>query len=167
MQNVPYALAVGSIINPEAKLRVDCYCDAGFETDRDDTKSQTGYVFILNGGVVDWKSSKRSTTAMSTTETESIATSEAAMEAVWIRKFILGLGIVPTINEPIRMFCDNSAALHFANEPGVQKGAIHYHRRYHYVRESIALGEIRFLKVYTDDHLVDPFTKALSKGMFE
>ncbi|GJW59501.1 retrotransposon protein, putative, ty1-copia subclass [Tanacetum coccineum] len=39
--------------NPEAELRVDCYCDAGFETDRDDTKSKTGYVFILNGGVVD------------------------------------------------------------------------------------------------------------------
>ncbi|GKB37900.1 retrotransposon protein, putative, ty1-copia subclass [Tanacetum coccineum] len=39
--------------NPEAELRVDCYCDAGFKTDRDDTKSQTGYVFILNGGAVD------------------------------------------------------------------------------------------------------------------
>ncbi|GJX26151.1 retrotransposon protein, putative, ty1-copia subclass [Tanacetum coccineum] len=150
--------------NPEAELRVDCYCDAGFETDRDDTKSQTRYVFILNGGAVDWKSSKQSTTAMSATEAEYIAASEAAMEAVWIRKFISGLGIVPTINEPIRMFCDNSAALHFANEPGVQKGARHYHRRYHYVRESIALGEIRFLKVHTDDNLVDPFTKALSKG---
>ncbi|GJX62743.1 retrotransposon protein, putative, ty1-copia subclass [Tanacetum coccineum] len=150
--------------NPEAELRVDCYCDAGFETDRDDTKSQTRYVFILNGGAVDWKSSKQSTTAMSATEAEYIAASEAAMEAVWIRKFISGLGIVPTINEPIRMFCDNSAALHFANEPGVQKGARHYHRRYHYVRESIALGEIRFLKVHTDDNLADPFTKALSKG---
>nr|GFB63334.1 hypothetical protein [Tanacetum cinerariifolium] len=34
----------------KAKLRVDCYCDAGFETDRDDIKSQTGYVFVLNGG---------------------------------------------------------------------------------------------------------------------
>nr|GEX01779.1 retrovirus-related Pol polyprotein from transposon TNT 1-94 [Tanacetum cinerariifolium] len=56
--------------NPEAELRVDCYCDAGFETDRDDTKSQTGYVFILNGGVVDGKSSKRSTTAMSVTKAE-------------------------------------------------------------------------------------------------
>ncbi|GJY45700.1 reverse transcriptase domain-containing protein [Tanacetum coccineum] len=150
--------------NPEAELRVDCYCDAGFETDRDDTKSQTGYVFILNGGAVDWKSSKQSTTAMSATEAEYIAASEAAMEAVWIRKFISGLGIVPTINEPIRMFCDNSAALHFANEPGVQRGARHYHRRYHYVRESIALGEIRFLKVHTDDNLADPFTKALPKG---
>ncbi|GJW88450.1 hypothetical protein Tco_0163790 [Tanacetum coccineum] len=39
--------------NPEAELRVDCYCDAGFETDRDDTKSQTGHVFVLNGGAVD------------------------------------------------------------------------------------------------------------------
>ncbi|GKE18946.1 hypothetical protein Tco_1426523, partial [Tanacetum coccineum] len=28
--------------DPEAELRVNCYCDAGFETDRDDTKSQTG-----------------------------------------------------------------------------------------------------------------------------
>ncbi|GKC12161.1 putative retrotransposon protein [Tanacetum coccineum] len=102
--------------NPEAKLRVDCYCDAGFETDRDDIKSQTGYVFVLNGGAVDWKSSKQSTTAMSATEAEYIAALEAAMEAVWIRKFISGLGIVPTINEPIKMFCDNSAALLIANE---------------------------------------------------
>ncbi|GJV89097.1 retrotransposon protein, putative, ty1-copia subclass [Tanacetum coccineum] len=35
--------------NPEAELRVDCYCNARFETDRDEIKSQTGYVFILNG----------------------------------------------------------------------------------------------------------------------
>ncbi|GKE10599.1 retrotransposon protein, putative, ty1-copia subclass [Tanacetum coccineum] len=68
--------------NPEAKLRVHCYCDAGFETDIDDTKSQTGYVFILNGGAVDWKSSKQTITAMSATEAEYIAASEAEMEAV-------------------------------------------------------------------------------------
>nr|GEX49190.1 hypothetical protein [Tanacetum cinerariifolium] len=139
MQNVPYALAVGSIM---------------YATNRDDTKSQTGYVVILNGGAVDWKSSKQ--------KAEYIAASEAAMEAIWIRKFISGLGIVPTINKPIRTFCDNSTAFHFANEPGVQRGARHYHRRYHFVRESIALGKIRFLKVHTDDNLADPFTKALS-----
>ncbi|GKF83455.1 hypothetical protein Tco_0245111, partial [Tanacetum coccineum] len=79
---------------------------------------------------------------MSATESEYIAASEAAMEAVWIRKFVLGLGIVPTINEPLNMYCDNSAAIHYANEPGVQRGARHYHRRYHYVRECAELGEI-------------------------
>ncbi|GJW03874.1 hypothetical protein Tco_1562730 [Tanacetum coccineum] len=85
-----------------------------------------------------------------------------AMEAVWIRKFISGLGIVPTINEPLNMYCDNSAAVHYANEPGVQKGARHYQRRYHYVRECVELGEIRILKVHTDNNLADPFTKTLS-----
>ncbi|GJZ46684.1 retrotransposon protein, putative, ty1-copia subclass [Tanacetum coccineum] len=30
--------------NPEAELRVDCYCNAGFETDIDDMKSLTGYI---------------------------------------------------------------------------------------------------------------------------
>nr|GFC40823.1 retrotransposon-related protein [Tanacetum cinerariifolium] len=56
--------------SPEAELRVDCYCDAGFKIDKDDTNSQIGYVFIFNGGAVDWKSSKQSTTAMSATEAE-------------------------------------------------------------------------------------------------
>nr|GFA41446.1 retrotransposon protein, putative, Ty1-copia subclass [Tanacetum cinerariifolium] len=48
MQNVPYALTVGSIM-------VSCYTDAGYLTNAVDLKSQTGYVFILNGGAVDWK----------------------------------------------------------------------------------------------------------------
>ncbi|GJZ59246.1 hypothetical protein Tco_0615062 [Tanacetum coccineum] len=55
-------------------------------------------------------------------------------------------------------------ALHFANEPGVQRGARHYHRGYHYVRECIILGEINLHKVHTDDNRADPFMKALSKG---
>ncbi|GKE25997.1 hypothetical protein Tco_1441381 [Tanacetum coccineum] len=148
--------------NPSTELRVECYCDAGFDTNRDDTKCQTGYVFILNGGAVDCKSSKQSTTAMSATESEYIVASEAAMEVVWIRKFISGLGIVPTINEPLNMYCDNSAAVHYANEPWIHRGARHYHRRYHYVRECVELGEIRILKVHTDNNLADPFTKALS-----
>ncbi|GJV03070.1 hypothetical protein Tco_1336639 [Tanacetum coccineum] len=101
---------------------------------------------------------------MSATEAEYIVALEAAMEAVWIRKFISGLGIVLTINEPIKMFCGNSAALLITNKPGVQKGVRHYHRRYHYVRECIELGEINLLKVHTDDNLADPFTKALPKG---
>ncbi|GJU95381.1 hypothetical protein Tco_1320137 [Tanacetum coccineum] len=46
--------------NPEAELRVDFYCNARFETNRNDIKSQTGYVSVLNRGVVDWKSSKQS-----------------------------------------------------------------------------------------------------------
>ncbi|GJY07802.1 retrotransposon protein, putative, ty1-copia subclass [Tanacetum coccineum] len=148
--------------NPEAELQVKCYCDAGFETDRDDTKSQTGYVFVLNGGAVVWKSSKQSTTAQHATEAEYIAASEAAKEAVWIRKFIDELGVVPSNDYPIKMNCDNSAAIIIAKESGIQKGARHFQRKYHYVRECIKTGEIYIVKVHTDENLADPFTKALA-----
>ncbi|GJW52321.1 hypothetical protein Tco_0093672 [Tanacetum coccineum] len=157
MHNVPYASAVGSIM-----YAVRCTGpDVAFA---DNTKSQTSYVFVLNGGAVDWKSSKKITTAISATEAEYIVDSEVGMEAIWIRKLISRLGMVPAINEPIKMFCDNSAALHFANKLGVQKGGRHYHIRYHYVRKCIELGEIKLLKVYTNDNIADPFTKALSNG---
>nr|GFA96506.1 hypothetical protein [Tanacetum cinerariifolium] len=46
-----------------------------------------------------------------------------------------------------------------------KKGARHFLRRYHYVREQVKTGEIKLIKVHTDDNLADPFTKALPRGM--
>ncbi|GKC39459.1 retrotransposon protein, putative, ty1-copia subclass [Tanacetum coccineum] len=144
------------------ELRVSCYTDVGYLTDADDLKSQTGYVFILNGGVVDWKSTKQSIFATSSAEAEYIAASDASKEAVWVRKFISGLGVVPTIEEPIKMYCDNTGAITIANESGITKGARHYRAKVHYLREVIEFGDVKIEKVHTDDNLADPFTKALS-----
>ncbi|GJV01182.1 hypothetical protein Tco_1334751 [Tanacetum coccineum] len=80
--------------------RVSCYTDAGYLTDADDLKSQIGHVFILNGGDVDWKSSKQSIFATSSAKAEYIAAYDASKKAVWVRKFISRLGVVPTIENP-------------------------------------------------------------------
>ena len=64
-----------------------------------------------------WKSSKQSTIANSTMELEYIAASDAAKEAVWVRKFISELGVVSTISDPITLYCDNSGAIAQAKEP--------------------------------------------------
>ncbi|GJS48954.1 retrotransposon protein, putative, ty1-copia subclass [Tanacetum coccineum] len=77
---------------PEAEQMVTGFCDASWQCDKHDTKSQTGYVFVVNGGAVDWKSKKQTTIAMSAAQAEYMAASEAAMEAVWIRKFVGDLG---------------------------------------------------------------------------
>ncbi|GJS32669.1 retrotransposon protein, putative, ty1-copia subclass [Tanacetum coccineum] len=98
------------------ELRVSCYTDVGYLTDADDLKSQTGYVFILNGGAVDWKSTKQSIFATSSAKAEYIAAYDASKEAVWVRKFIYGLGVVLTIEEPIKMYCDNTGAIAIANK---------------------------------------------------
>nr|GEZ29438.1 mitogen-activated protein kinase kinase kinase A [Tanacetum cinerariifolium] len=48
------------------------------------------------------------------------------------------------------------------NESGITKGARHFHAKVHYLREVIEFGDIKLEKVYTDDNLADPFTKALA-----
>ncbi|KAL0367321.1 UNVERIFIED_CONTAM: Secreted RxLR effector protein, partial [Sesamum radiatum] len=70
------------LIYDGGELILEGYSDASFQSDDDDVKSQSGFVFKLNGGVVAWKSSKQDTTADSTTEAEYIAALEAAKEAV-------------------------------------------------------------------------------------
>ncbi|GJU78814.1 retrovirus-related pol polyprotein from transposon TNT 1-94 [Tanacetum coccineum] len=128
---------------PEDELKVSCYADASFQTYKDDTKSQMGYVFVLNGGAVDWKSAKQSTTVMSSTEAEYIAAVEASMQAVWMRKFIDGLGgVMPSNKRSMEMLCDNEPALAIAEDPRILKGARHFQKKYHYICEVIQRGKM-------------------------
>ena len=69
-------------------LRVVGYSDASFETDRDNFRSQSCWVFTLNRGEITWKSSKQETVADLTCESEYIAASEAAKKAIWLKNFI-------------------------------------------------------------------------------
>ena len=137
------------------------YTDRSFQTDRDDFRSQSGFVFCLNGGAVSWKSAKQSTIADSTTEAEYIAASEAAKEAVWIRKFIEELGVVPSIKGPVALYCDNSGAIAQAKEPRSHQKSKHVLRRFHILGEIVERKEIEICKVGTDDNVADPLTKPL------
>ena len=70
----------------------------------------------MNNRAVSWKSSKQETVANSTTEAEYIAAAEVAKEEVWIRRFLIGLGVVPLAAEPVPLYCDNNGAIAQAKE---------------------------------------------------
>nr|GEW22965.1 hypothetical protein [Tanacetum cinerariifolium] len=131
MQNVPYALVVGSIMNTQDMFLVYGECQA------------KKFCYF-------------------TAEAEYIAIVDASKEVVWVRKFIFGLGVVLTIEEPISMYCDNTRAITIANESGITKGARHFCAKVHYLGKVIEYGDVKLEKVHTDDNLVDPFTKALA-----
>ncbi|GJZ11862.1 hypothetical protein Tco_0546621 [Tanacetum coccineum] len=115
MKKVPYASAVGSIMYAVRCTRPDVAFAQNLCMEGNQIYStyvtgsvmrpgkvikmirslRTGYVFVVNGGAVDWKSKKQTTIAMSATQAEYMAASEAAMEAVWIRKFVGDLGVMP------------------------------------------------------------------------
>ena len=66
----------------DKELIVNGYIDVSFDIDPDDSKSQTGFVFLLNGGAISWCSSKQSIMVGSTSEAEYIAASEATNEGL-------------------------------------------------------------------------------------
>ena len=87
------------------------YSDSDFQSDRDSRKSTLGYVFTLGGGAISWRSVKQSCIVDSTMEAEYITVCEATKEAVWLKKFLLKLGVVPLAMGPIIFHCDNSATI--------------------------------------------------------
>ena len=149
------------------ELQVNGYTDSDFQSDPDDRKSTSGFVFTLNGGAVCWKSSKQGSTADSTTEAEYIAASEVAKEAVWIKNFVTELGVVPSIENAIPLYCDNIGAIAQANEPRAHQKSKHVERKYHIIREIVSRGDIIVCKVPSEDNVADPLTKAIPLKLFD
>ena len=137
------------------------YTDTSFQSDRDDSKSQSSYMFTMNGGGVSWKSSKQETTVDSTTESKYIVGSEAAKEAVWIKKFIPELGVLPSIIHPILLYCDNNGAIAQAKELRSHQRSKHVLRRYHLIKEIIGRNDVKIEKIPTDQNIADPLAKPL------
>ena len=99
------------------ELVVTGYTDASFQSDKDDSKSQLGFVFTINSGAVSWKSSKQETVTDSTIEAEYIVASEATKEGVWIRNFLIELGVFLNASSPLNLYYDNNGAIVQAKEP--------------------------------------------------
>ncbi len=151
----------------DEELIVKGYTDAGFITDPDDSKAQSGYVFTLNGGAVSWKSSKQNTVADSTTEEEYVMALEAAKEGFWIKKFITELGVVPTALDPVEIYCDNSSAVALAKDPRSHQKSKHIERKYHLIRDYVDKGYVKVCKIHTDLNVSDPMTKPLPRAKHE
>ena len=149
------------------EMNIEGYSDSDFQSDLDDRKSTSGFIFTCNGGAVSWKSSKQTTTADSTTEAEYIAASEAGKEAVWMRKFVVELGVVPNMAYPITIFCDNTGAIAQAKEPRAHQKSKHIQRKYHILREFVGAGEIIIQKIPSAENVADPLTKAMTQKQLD
>ena len=148
-------------------LKMTGYTDSDFQACQDNRASTSGSVYTLNGGAVVWRSKKQSCIADSTMEAEYVAGCEAAKEGVWLKKFLTDLEVVPNVEQPITLYCDNNGAVANAKEPRSHRNSKHIERRYHVIRDIIAKGNVEVMKISTHDNIVDPFTKTLSIKEFE
>ena len=87
-----------------------------------------------------------------------MAASEAAHEAIWVKEFIIDLGVIPNESGPIKLFRDNTGAIALAKEPRFHKKTRHIKRRFN------SICDIDICKVHTDLNVADPLTKPLPRA---
>jgi len=101
------------------------------------------------------------------TEAEYIAASEVAKEGVWIRNFLMDLGVVPGSSNPLDVYCNNNGAIARAKEPSQHQKNKHVSRKVHLIRQFVEFGEIKLCKVHMEANVADPLTKQLSQTRHE
>ena len=84
------------------------YSDSDHAGDLGDRKSTSGFLFILSGCTISWKSVKQSTVAISSSEAEYIALSQATQEAIWFKALLKELGFP---QEQITICGDNISSM--------------------------------------------------------
>ena len=140
------------------------YSDADYAGDADDRKSTSGYLFLIAGGPVSWRSRKQSTVALSTAEAEYIALSTAAQECVWFKKLLSELADQP--DGPVTILEDNQSSIAMAKNPKFHGRAKHIDVKHHFIREQVTNGLVELRYCPTNEMFADILTKGLSLQQF-
>ena len=140
------------------------YVDSDFAGDLDKRRSLTGYVFTIGGCAISWKAILQTTVALSTTEAEYMAITEACKEAIWLK------GLFDELSKDLQIttvFCDSQSAIFLTKDQMFHERTKHIDVRYHFVRDVIARGDIAVSKISTHDNPADMMTKTLPSAKFE
>jgi len=70
------------------QLEIIGFSDSNFAGCQDSLKSISGYIFMLAGGAVSWRSVKQTLTASSTMAAKFVACCEASNHEIWLRNFV-------------------------------------------------------------------------------
>jgi hypothetical protein len=158
-----YKLTFGG--EPVSCLSVTGYCDSDWAGEVSTRKSTTGYVFTLNGGPIAWTSRLQQLTSLSVAEAEYVALSETLKECLWLRPFLMSLGVKPNGPTPINV--DNQAAIALSKNPEFHKRTKYIGVRYHRVREEQDAGNVVIQYVPTESNPADMLTKSLGGTLLE
>ncbi|CEG45551.1 Phosphatidylinositol kinase (PIK-G3) [Plasmopara halstedii] len=142
------------------------YSDADWAGDIETRRSTSGYAFMMNGGCISWKSKKQRTVALSSTEAEYMALTEATQEAIWLKTFLCELGEMRD-EDPVKIFEDNQGSLALAKNPKFHKRTKHIDIRYHFVREKVEGGQVILQYCSIKDMKADMITKPITAAQFD
>ena len=96
-----------------------------------------------------------------------MACAVAVQEAVWLKRFLQCLGITTHFEEAVTLYFDSTAALAYAKDPKYHGKSKHIEVKYHFIRDTVARGEVIMKHISTRSMVTDPLTKPLSRNVFQ
>lgn len=141
------------------------YSDADWAGDKSTRRSTTGYVFKFLNGALSWKSRLQPTVALSSTEAEYRATTEAGQEATWLQSLFSSFGFETL--KPLTLHCDNLGAIQLTSKTIFHARTKHIEIQYHWIRELVKKGAVRLEHCPSAKMIADVLTKPLGKGTFQ
>ncbi|XP_053968479.1 uncharacterized protein LOC128869905 [Anastrepha ludens] len=133
--------------------------DADWGANLIDRRSYSGYAFVLAGASVSWEARKQRTVALSSTEAEYMAMTEATKEAMYLLGILKDLGIS---YEKVTLFNDSQSVQELIQGLGYSSRTKHIDVRHHFVTECYHTGKIALTYMPTEDMPTDVLTKSLS-----
>lgn len=128
--------------------------------------SITGYEFFFGSSPISWRSKKQPVVALSSTESEYIALTDAAKELIWLRKLVDELQFYP-LAEGTTLYCDNQGAITLTRDSTFHARTKHIDIRFHYIRQIVEARDARIIYCPTDEMVADMFTKPLGRVKLE
>ena len=171
----------GTIVTPTGDLSIDCYVDADFAglhgRDPDhvpsSAKSRTGYIIMLGGCPILWKSQLQTEISLSTLESEYSALSASMRTLLPLRSLltevVTALRLPPQFKSTIRcrVFEDNNGALLLATKQRITNRTKYFLVKWHFFWSHVTNGDVSVLKIDTKDQCADYLTNGLARETFE
>jgi hypothetical protein len=149
----------------EKELSIVGFSDADFAGCKTTRRSTTGFVFIVCGAAITFKSKLQKSVALSTCEAELVAFAAATQEAIWIRRTFNNLGRPP--RDATVIYEDNSAALSLMSDHRFSVRTKHVDIKAFFIHEHIEEEEVAPTAVRSTDNVSDIFTKPLGRVLLE
>ena len=141
------------------------YSDSSCNVDIDDGKGTTGHIFYFGESPITWSSTKQELVALSSCESEFMAATEAAKQAIWLQELLSEA--IGEASECVVIKVDNKSAIALSKNPVFHGRSKHIHKRFHFIRECVENELVEVEHIPGSEQKADILTKSLGRNKFK
>ncbi|GJZ75140.1 ribonuclease H-like domain, reverse transcriptase, RNA-dependent DNA polymerase [Tanacetum coccineum] len=141
--------------------KIHGFSDSSYGVNTQEGKGTTGIIFYYGESPISWSTQKQATVALSSCESEFIAATAAATQALWLKRLLSK--ITHSQEEKVTIMVDNKSAIALMKNPVFHGRSKHIDTKYHFIRECVEREDIQVEFVSGEYQKADILTKALPK----